>query len=223
VTSKQAPEADAAKTASSDTAGKRRRPTHGELAFVAILGLTLAGWLVWATCGASISAWFLNGANAEQSGNWGDSFGAFNALVSAAGFGGVLVTLALQRKALRQQQDDALSQSRERHRQEFDRTFFQLLELMRDVRGEIFFRYSPAYVAASGRKSLKTAHGPEALSRASREVAYWIRKRAKEGPLTADELARTYVSRVHTRAETRLGPYYRVIYTILRRISEIGF
>ncbi|WP_420822084.1 putative phage abortive infection protein [Sphingomonas montana] len=38
--------------------------------------------------------------------------------------------------------------------------------------------------------------------------------------MTKKDLARLYRVRVHTRFEARLGAYYRVIYTILRRVSE---
>jgi hypothetical protein len=199
----------------------RRGWTRGEIAFATAATAVLGAWLLWATCGVAISRFFLNPADATESANWGDSFGAFNALVSALGFGGVLVTLALQRRAMSQQQADSLAQSDERHRQEFDRTFFELLKLMREIRSEIFFKYSTAYIEASARTSVDTAHGPEALSRAAREVAFWIREQEKkDGPLTAAALARVYRTKVHVKAETRLGPYYRIIYTILRRISE---
>ncbi len=195
--------------------------TRGEKTFALAAAAVLGVWVVWATSGVSISQFFLNGADPEKSAGWADSFGAFNALVSALGFGGVLITLALQRRAMSQQQADSREQSNERHRQEFDRTFFELLKLMREVRSEIFFKYSTAYVEASSRTSVDTAHGPEALSRAAREVAYWIREQEKKsGTLSAADLARVYQTKVHVKAETRLGPYYRIIYTILRRISE---
>lgn len=192
-----------------------------EAAFIGATAAALLLWVVWATCGVTISSWFLNGASAESSADWGDSFGAFNALISTLAFGGILITLALQRRAMAQQQLDAVKQGDDRHRQEFDRTFFLLLNLMREVRSEIFFKYSPTYIAATSKTSDDTAHGPEALSRAAREVAYWIREREKKiGNLSATDLAKTYNLKVHIRVETRLGPYYRIIYTILRRISE---
>lgn len=177
-------------------------------------------WAVWAICGATIASWFLNSADPEESGNWGDSFGAFNALVSALAFCGVLLTLLLQKKAIQQQQDVVDEQRLDQHRQNFDKSFFQLLEMMRDIRSEISFRYSAKYIAAVKPRSVSSARGAETLSRAGREVLYWIKEKEKIAPLKATEFAEIYTSMVHTRNETKLGPYYRILYTILRRISE---
>ena len=39
-------------------------------------------------------------------------------------------------------------------------------------------------------------------------------------PLSADELGMLYVQRIHSRYESTLGPYYRLLYTLLARIHD---
>jgi hypothetical protein len=190
------------------------------------ISLLLLGWLCWADLSSHIAASFASEPGDEamvRAGQWGDSFGAFNALIISLALAGVLLTLRMQNKAIAQQHEQATKQDRDRHIQEFDRSFFELLGLMRAVRSEITYKYSEEYVGLTGKTATKTANGPEALSRAAREAAYWIQKSDEPGPRSSSDLARIYYLRIHSRHESRLGPYYRIIYTILRRISEDKF
>lgn len=186
------------------------------------IAIIVESWILWGLFGGAIAQYFLHGTKIDEAASWGDSFGPFNALISAVGFGGVLLTLAFQRKAMRHQQDESDSQAKEQHRQQFDRAFFELLGLMREVRSDIRYRYSPAYIVATKTENIKTTTGVTALTRAALEAAYWVRweQGQKKTFLTSDELGEIYRKHVHRRYESWLGPYYRLIYTILRRISE---
>lgn len=196
------------------------KPTTSEVMLWIVILAIFVLWIVWATCGITISDWFLNGATPADAGAWADSFGAFNALVSSFALAGVLLTLALQNRAIREQQREAEKQVSERHKQQFEGSFFQLLELMRDVRSEVYYKYSDQYAVATSKSETGGAKGAAALIRAAREAEYWIKERRKTTVVDGRRLGRIYETRVHRRYESRLGPYYRIIYTILRRISE---
>jgi hypothetical protein len=190
-------------------------------AFVLII---VALWLFWGYNSVAIAHHFLGGVTPTEAGDWGDSFGSMNALIGALSLVGILATLIIQAIALNQQKSDIAIDRKAQYRQQFDLNFFQLITLMREIRSEIYFKYSKDFIDLSGRTAVNTAHGPEALSRAAREVDFWIREEKKKNiKLTHKKLARIYIHRVHSRNETRFGPYYRIIYTILRRISQDSF
>lgn len=48
----------------------------------------------------------LKGANLEEKGQFGDSFGVLNSLFTGLGFGGLVVTLLLQQKQIKQQEKE---------------------------------------------------------------------------------------------------------------------
>ena len=110
------------------------------------IGVTLAG-----------STW-----QASTIGQWGDSFGALNALFSALAFVAVLYTLRQQQKQI---DEAALDQ----HLQRFERTFYELLRLLREARDDVEFRYSDSYDGGTREKEKDYAArvtGTEAFKRA---------------------------------------------------------
>lgn len=146
----------------------------------------------------------------DQSGQWGDTFGAFNALFGALGFTAVFSTLLIQGSAIRRQQEDQV-------RQRFDENFFRLLSLLREVRGELV--YTRTRVAKA-----TPSEGYLALKDAANDAIEYIHdaSRSDGAPLLKSRVAEEYHSKVHLRAEHGLGPYFRLIYTILRRIDDDG-
>src|SRR5690349_1681956 len=74
-------------------------------------------WVVWASKASTISRLLVGADDLAGVGQWGDSFGALNALFSGLAFIAVLATLRSQARALKNQQED-------QHRQRFDTTFF---------------------------------------------------------------------------------------------------
>jgi hypothetical protein len=152
-----------------------------------------------------------------RAGQWGDSFGGFNALVSAFGFAAVLVTLWIQGDALRQQQLD-------QHQQRFESSFFELIGLIRQLRGELQFSYSQEYIDWQSAKGKKTNKRPRrgrfAVRAAVREFTFWLIKTGKNRNPTIEDVVNTYMRRIHSRSESSLGPYFRVIYSVLDRIRS---
>lgn len=152
----------------------------------------------------------------EVFGQWGDAFGALNALFSAFAFVAVLYTLRQQQKQI----DDAAT---DQHLQRFERTFYELLRLLREARDDVEFRYSDKYEGRSREKEPNyrdRVTGTEAFKRAQFEINYWVEaERLDKGNLTAGSVADIYLQCVHNRYESTFAPYYRLLYTILIRIK----
>lgn len=187
---------------------------------IAVVLVLIIGWWAWAEL-SSIIAVDLGGKPPdkalERAGQWGDSFGPFNALVSVLGFAAVLATLWMQGDALKEQQ-------RDQHKQRFESSFFQLLNLMRQARKEVRFGFSSEFLGATTsvrKRTPKVLTGPEAIMRAIIELRHWM---SAEGVLgrhaTNTNLSDLYLKRVHGRYESTFGPYFRLIYTILFRIRN---
>lgn len=87
--------------------------------FIGILVLwAVFGWMIWKTF-----------CSMEERGQFGDLFGAVNALFSGFAFAGVLITIWLQNKELKSSNDQFKLQNQTIKRQRFESTFFSLLEL----------------------------------------------------------------------------------------------
>lgn len=87
--------------------------------------------------------------NSEERGQFGDMFGAVNALFSGLAFAGLIITLILQREELSLQRDE-LKQTRKEFedqnktmkRQRFENTFFNLMSLHQNITDNIEYKYS---------------------------------------------------------------------------------
>ncbi|WP_029871057.1 putative phage abortive infection protein [Rhizobium leguminosarum] len=186
----------------------------------AIVG-TVAGvlWLIWALPPAVAlllgHSWAL-----DKWGQWGDSFGGLNALFSAAAFVAVLHTIRMQSKEIVSQQAEIEQQTlrierseREAQLKQFESTFFQLFELFRELRNSVNFvpEVGPGGV---GREAFEAAYA-DLLRRLFPDTMY-----SNDDDDALGIIERAYSEGIHRRAEGSLGPYFRILYTILRRISE---
>ena len=179
--------------------------------------IALALWVVWAFFGVWISQ-RLVAKDIAGSGQWGDTFGALNALFGALGFAAIFATLVLQQRELSGQRKRLDDSNKDQHVERFEGTFFQLLGLMRELRAEIRFSHSPAYnLQADANRSDATFTGSDALIAIEEEVTFWVSK-VPDG--AREQIAEMYETTVHVRAESTLSPFFRVVYTVLRRISE---
>ena len=86
------------------------------IAGVIVLWLLVTRALVWVTKG-----------DATEASQWGDAFGAVNALFSGLAFVVVLFTLRSQERQLKEQQEEIRKQNETLVRQQFEATFFQLM------------------------------------------------------------------------------------------------
>lgn len=170
-------------------------------------GATLLAWTLWAVLGFKAAGWLVDGRDLASAGQWGDTFGAFNALISGFGFVAVILTLRSQGQALKLQQVALKQQQDDLYRQRFETTFFELLKLLRECRLEV-------EVSVYGLRGLK------AFSRAVDE----LHQCATPGQVYPKEktcdLVVEYSNRIHRFSEATISPYFRVIYRILHRLRE---
>lgn len=171
-------------------------------------------WLIWARGGVNFANQQLlwQGGDPAAAGQWGDTFGAFNALFGALGFAAVLATLWAQSIALAEQRADL-------HRQRFESTYFELLKMLREARDEVRFLHTNTYLQNA--PSSNITHEEHAAFRAAyREIRFWVRRDLEVQPLSAVNLAQIYSRRVHSRYESTFGAYFRLLYSMLDRVAN---
>jgi len=204
---------------------------------LAVMTGVVAVWLLWGMAGPRISELFVTegflklpmsltppieslptGDNVmEKAGQWGDGFGALNALFAGLAFTGALAALFMQGQA-------ADRQNKDYHRQRFESSYFELLALLRETRREVRFRYSLPYrkvnkiASSSERAEVKTEAA--AFRTAMYELRYMVRTRTTANRRTEAQLEKLYRLGIHGRFESTFGPYFRIVYTILRRIKD---
>ena len=169
-------------------------------------------WLVW-FFNPSLAMRMMIPWSPENVGQWGDSFGALNALMSTFAFGAVFYTLRLQQRQI-------IETQRDQHVQRFESSFFEILRIFREAREKFQYRYSKEYIA-SNQPGAKNAiySGLEAIRRANFEMLWALR----EAPIEA--ISPQYVSGVYDdailgRFESTTAPYFRLLYTLLFRIKS---
>lgn len=212
---------------------------------IVVFFVALLLWLAWALNPALIPYLGI-GWDGARTGQWGDSFGGLNAFFAAAGFIAITATLRLQARDLRRQQDQIRKAQIEQQQLRFERTYFELLHLLRDERLHLRFEHSPEFRNKSpiphgtGPNPYQMgylpnpsgfSHDPQnkgfgillegrmAARGAVKEVDYWLHKSHEHTP-NRKEVLRAYQRRVHSRYESSLGPYFRIIYTILYRTKH---
>jgi hypothetical protein len=79
----------------------------------------------------------LKGEGLEQRGQFGDSFGVLNSLFSGLGFGGLIVTLLLQQKQIRQQEKQITAQQESDLVRHYEDTLYHLLSKYQEILGEV--------------------------------------------------------------------------------------
>lgn len=141
-------------------AGAARQGSGGVIWLWLLIPLVVVLWLV-------IGWWFPGAYGGGKPGEFGDRFGAVNALFSGLAFAGLLVAILLQRRDLQLQREELRETraefERQRHqmeaqnltlrRQTFENTFFQLLRGHNDIVNAIDLRdyRAGAIVKTAGR------------------------------------------------------------------------
>ncbi|NEU14282.1 hypothetical protein G3T14_19430 [Methylobacterium sp. BTF04] len=178
---------------------------------IAIAGLLFGVWVGWAFFLTRLSSTIGVNEEIKDLGAWGDSFGGLNALFGALAFSAVSATLYFQ---YRQNEDNTIEQ----HKQKFEANFFKMLDLLRETRSAVEYRYSSDYRKQFGPSNTEKQHGTEAFKAGWEEFSYWIDIDGRE--LTKEEISDVYYHKMYKRYESNLGPYFRLIYTILKKIKS---
>lgn len=165
--------------------------------------------------------------NTERVGQFGDSFGAVNALVSALAFAGVIASLWLQRKEYEAQRDDLKLQydesklRREESRQQnqtlklqrFENTFFNMMQLQQQIVNDLHLEVP---VSLGRRGNLASASSMPIMRVINgREVIQYIYKKVKT--IIEVQGLNGYADVEH---RDLLDHYFRHLYTILRYVDE---
>lgn len=203
---------------------KRYRPFNPRIAAIGTLCIVIICAL-WA-----IASWILE-IKGMKLGDWGDSFGLLATIFSGVGAIAVAATLYLQL-------EDSNSQEINSRKKQFDASFFELMKLIRELRSEIYFQHGNEYVRHKYSSQIynlpprqinlkeltKRFTGPNAIEAAYLEIRdryqrYLDKTSANFEPDAAIQIARRAVFAPY---EHCFAPYYRVIYSICRRINDEG-
>src|SRR5690606_2234634 len=79
----------------------------------------------------------LKGGDLAERGQFGDSFGVLNSLFTGLGFGGLIVTLLLQQKQIRQQERQILAQQRSDTLRHYEEALHRLLAMYQTTLSEV--------------------------------------------------------------------------------------
>lgn len=186
------------------------RPIYVIIALV----MALIVWAAYGDLSVGFASYFTEDPSIDlaHAGSWGDSFGAFNALVSMLGAGAVVATLLVQLRAIKAQQHDL-------HRQRFESSFFELLRLLRELRAEMRFQHSKEYGEAHELDSPSHEYeGYVAISHALAEMLHW--QNQSEIELDRQAIGKLYDKHIARLNEHSMSPYFRLVYTILNRIRN---
>lgn len=201
-----------------------RLPANLRLApwLVAVSFAAIIFWIFWAITSDHWAVWAgavdLNSKSVPvktaASGAWGDSFGAFNALVGALGFGAIAFTLHLQYQSFERQKID-------QHISRFEDNTFRLIDLMRSLRENLRYEQTQKFQIQRPDQALEgVQNGHAAIEAAYNEVNHWSFKFHGGKKISRGTTSGQYNSFVHHRFEWCFAPYFRIIYTILNNIDK---
>lgn len=189
-------------------------------------------WVVWGIAIAICFVVWFGGAHFTRSyaknhaddkteavGQFGDSFGAVNALISALAFAGVIVTFWLQRRELDLQYEELKSQRMEFEQQNktmklqrFENTFFNMMQLQQQIVNDLHLQI----IDNTTRRSKLLIDGPVFTKELhGREVIRHIYDNVRQ---TVSNKGLSHYREVRDR--DLLDHYFRHLYTILRFVDE---
>ncbi|MDR7148043.1 putative phage abortive infection protein [Rhizobium sp. BE258] len=192
------------------------------IAFLAAVVLVIAMWREWAGRGPEISEWFLSSSllagekpdRFARSGQWGDGFGSLNALFAGLALCSAVGAFFMQGQTLREQRID-------NHVARFESTYFELIALLKQARSEVRYRASADWREITPSKYKLLAADTQTGGAAFRLAIYEFRYLLRQTKIVdRDSIGRLYTVKVHNRHESTFGPYFRLIYTILRTIRD---
>lgn len=176
--------------------------------------------------GGVVLAWIAFGVllfNYSERGSFGDMFGSLNTLFSGFAFAALIFTiwmqkddLSLQRQELQLtrselsgQREQMAAQAATLKLQQFERTFFSLLQLHAEIVSSIDF-VSPEHGTTRGRDCIKILY--------NRLTNSWTET---DSDNSLDEINQNYL-RFYTKHESEIGHYFRNLYHIIKFIKTSG-
>ena len=172
----------------------------------------------------------------KEPGQFGDMFGAVNALFSGLAFAGVVIAILLQRQELKLQRKE-LKQTRQEFQQQtfefeeqnktlsiqkFDNTFFNMLNLLASIIDGTHFKEDRGSELSPAIKSIRS----QAIDKHGRDVFTYFREKLNPELCKANSIEE-FSKKVNDfffcnpyRANNYVGHYFRVIYSTLKLIEQ---
>lgn len=185
----------------------------------ALIIVIICAW--WGSSILTLGAWLGLRVEGSGIGDWGDSFSGLNAGFSGLAVLGVGATLYLQMQLSKGQ---AIANGKA----EFERIFFQLFQLIRQLRDELTFDPALSKTSTLGQslvsqKAVSPDHkrGVAAIKLAYHEIDKRMSRINFDATAETNKkaVAKIYNVVVNRRHEPEFSPYFRVIYSLLRRID----
>lgn len=152
-----------------------------------------------------LSKGWIPSENVTVLGQFGDSFGSLSALFSALAFLGVVYTIYQQSTQIKIQQNESA-------KQQFEKDFSLLLNLLADTRSSISAR------GVADDFSKKNIFGHEAIKYINERIYYNLSGYALvEGPMPIGLLVSAF-DKIDEYSKGSLRPYFRILYNIFERI-----
>lgn len=177
--------------------GKEFQLKTGHIVTIILMMITL--WLFSGICISYLSP------KIEYRGIIGDMFGAVNALFSGLALCGIILSIYLQNRELRAQQEEFKKQN-------FENTLFKMIELIRENRSEITYNYKsePNNNQSQEKQTteFKTIKGSEAIA----YYYYEHRNNLKNlGDLKSEEELKNNINTFYTPLSNKLYAYHSTI------------
>lgn len=103
----------------------------------------------------------------DYQGIFGDMFGASNAIFTGLSFTGLIITILLQRKDIKETQEEVKRQSADLHLQRFENTFFSLVNCHHQIINDL---KTNSYVLKSGVREYTYYEGREVFSHLAQSI-----------------------------------------------------
>lgn len=95
-----------------------------------------------------------------------------------------------------------------------------MLSLLRELKAGVLFEYSPEFLKHHSEATTLVQKGDDALSAMAVELEWWV---DLDSATLVEDLTAAYEEHVFVYAENGLGPYFRVLHTMLRTIDDADY
>jgi len=181
---------------------------------------------LWVICWLAVVNWCTTDYRNRWAirGQFGDMFGAVNALFSGLAFAGLIITITQQNRALQLQQDEIIENGNIIKRQIFDNTFFSMLSMHNDLVNSIDLRDS--------RTKILTVEGKDCFevffTRLEKEINSYISKSVEATQIVKEDIVKgmeigKYIElyeAFYKKNQKNLGHYYRNLYSLVSMVDN---
>ena len=193
------------------------------------ISLWIIGLILFFIIALWLWTWFvLKDKPFDERGTFGDMFGSVNAIFSGLAFGGIIITiwlqrnkLILQREELRDTRAEFVTQNETLKLQRFENTFFNLLNLHHQIVSAIDHSYENQVPENRRNPSIPQHNQWEAIIIKGRDVFKYLYNEMEKN-LKSDDFITNYEDH-YRKAHTDFGHYFRNLYRMIKLVEETDF